>query len=239
VPERITINDKISYIKASEEPLSSDVVLIAGEKYTYLFDVGNNGEVAAYLKELPGPKKIVLSHFHEDHMGNIGKVPFEVVYAGAATERHFQNYIGGYAKERLQDLAVVLEQQLEGVKGGEPKYQTPFAPLTIQDGVELEIYPMPNSHAKGSLALMVDKAYLFLGDSLYSKVQGEDYVYNAQLLKEEIELLKRLPAEIVFSSHEERPLKRKDGVVRFLEQIYTKREKNDAYIRIRRDDAKN
>ena len=34
------INDRISYIKASMEPLSSDVILIEGEEYTYLFDVG-------------------------------------------------------------------------------------------------------------------------------------------------------------------------------------------------------
>ena len=52
------INDRISYIKASTEPLSSDVILIEGDEYTYLFDVGNNEEVALQLETLPKKKKI-------------------------------------------------------------------------------------------------------------------------------------------------------------------------------------
>lgn len=203
MPEVIKINDKISYIKASTEPLSADVILIEGDEYTYLFDVGNNEEVALYLEALPKKKKIVISHFHQDHLGSIGKIMFETVYVGKGTEKYLQENM---------------------------PYQVLSEAVKIQDGVALEIHPMQNSHAKGSLALMVDKEYLFLGDSLYSKVQENQYVYNAQLLKEEIELLKKLPAETVFSSHEDRPLKRKDGVIRFLEQIYAKREKSEAYI---------
>ena len=41
MPEVIRINDRISYIKASTEPLSSDVILIEGDEYAYFFDVGN------------------------------------------------------------------------------------------------------------------------------------------------------------------------------------------------------
>ena len=82
--------------------------------------------------------------------------------------------------------------------------------------------------------LQVNGEYIFIGDSLYSKVDGDYYVYNAQLLNEEIELLKRLSGTKVFSSHEERPIKAKAGVLRFLEQIYEKREKNEAYIRVSR-----
>lgn len=207
MPEVIRINDRISYIKASEEPLSSDVVIIDGDEYTYLFDVGNDEEVAAYLETLPKKKKVILSHFHQDHMGNIGKISFETVYAGKGTEKYL---------EKTMPRQVLCETML------------------IEDGVQLEIHPVPNSHAKGSLVLMVDKKYLFLGDSLYSKMQDDKYAYNAQLLKEEIELLKRLPAEMVFSCHEVRPLKRKDAVIRFLEQIYAKREKGDPYIRVSR-----
>lgn len=212
MPEVIRINDRISYIKASAEPLSSDVVIVEGDAYSYIFDVGNNEEVASYLEALPKKKKVILSHFHQDHMGSIGRMSFDTVYVGKGTEKYL---------EETMPRQVLCE------------------PASIQDGVELEIYPIPNSHAKGSLVLMVDKEYLFLGDSLYSKVQDDKYVYNAQLLKEEIELLKRLPAETVFSSHEVRPLKRKDGVVRFLEQIYAKREAGEPYIRISRESGNN
>jgi len=43
--ERISITEKISYIKASDNPLSADVILIEGQEYLYVFDVGNNGQV--------------------------------------------------------------------------------------------------------------------------------------------------------------------------------------------------
>jgi len=235
MPEITKLSDRISYSKASEEPLSSDVIIIEGDRYTYFFDVGNNEEVAEYLNTLPKKKKIVISHFHQDHMGNVGRVSFEGIYMGAETEKHLQKYIPDYAKERMSELRMAMENLMTGEKG-EPKYQIPWERILIQDGVTLEIHPIPNSHAKGSLVLMIDEMYLFLGDSLYPKVQEDHYVYNAQLLKEEIELLKRLPAEMVFSSHEARPLKRKDGVVRFLEQIYAKREKGEPYIRVSRSD---
>ena len=119
-------------------------------------------------------------------------------------------------------------------KGKAHRFMTVFEPVRISDGVYIEIYHVPNSHAKGSLLLQVNEEFIFVGDSLYSKAEGDSYVYNAQLLKEEIELLKNLPGNNIFSSHEERPVKSKAGVVRFLEQIYAKREKNDAYIRVSR-----
>lgn len=113
-----------------------------------------------------------------------------------------------------------------------PKYVTVFDAIKIQDGISVEIHHVPNSHAKGSLLMQINNGHIFIGDALYSKKEGKNYVYNAQLLKEEIELLKNLPGKKVFSDHEERPLKSKDAVIRFLEQIYEKREKNDAYIKV-------
>ena len=213
--EQIKITEQISYIKASDNPLSADVILVDGQEYLYVFDVGNNEQVAEYLNSIHKKKRVILSHFHTDHMGNIGRVQWENVFFGANTEKYFQHYIPDYAAQLL-------------------RYVTVFDTVKIQDGVSIEIHPVPNSHAKGSLLLQVDEEYIFIGDSLYSKVEGDTYVYNAQLLKEEIELLKRLPGNQIFSSHEVRPIKAKAGIVRFLEQIYQKRDKNDAYIRVSR-----
>lgn len=241
--EQIKITDGISYIKASGNPLSADVILIEGKDYLYVFDVGNNEQVAEYLNSLPKKKRVILSHFHTDHMGNIGRVNWDNVYFGANTEKYFQHYIQDYAAQRFGEFPEVLAGALQsGVseekeamkKQSFPRYSTVFDTVTIKDGVSLEIYHVPNSHAKGALLLQINEAYIFMGDSLYSKVDGDYYIYNAQLLKEEIELLKSLPGTKVFSSHEERPLKDKTTVLRFLEQIYQKREKNDAYIRVGR-----
>lgn len=239
--EQIGIAEHISYIKASDNPLSADVILIEGQEYLYVFDVGNNEQVSEYLNSLPKKKRVILSHFHADHMGNIGRVNWDNVYFGANTEKYFQQYIPDYAAQRFAELPGALagtfqsgvsEEKKASQKQSFPRYVTVFDAINIKDGVFVEIYHVPNSHAKGSLLLQVNEELIFIGDSLYSKVDGDYYVYNAQLLKEEIELLKRLPGTKVFSSHEERPVKDKTAVLRFLEQIYEKRDKNDAYIRV-------
>lgn len=236
--EPIKISDRISYIKASDAPLSADVILVDGRDYLYVFDVGNHEQVAAYLNSLPKKKRVILSHFHTDHMGNIGRIQWENVFFGANTEKYFQHYIPDYAAQRFSELPSALAGALAGEADGEvqtlSRYVTVFDSVNISDGVTIEIYHVPNSHAKGSLLLQVDGEYIFIGDSLYAKAEGENYVYNAQLLKEEIELLKKLSGSQIFSSHENRPLKAKAGVLRFLEQIYAKREKKDAYIRVGR-----
>ena len=231
--ECISITEQISYIKASDNPLSADVILVDGKDYLYVFDVGNNEAVADYLNSIPKKKRVILSHFHTDHIGNIGRVDFESVYFGANTEKYFQHYIHGYAMQRFTELPGALELAFGGGQTFQ-RYVTAFEPIKIMDGVCIEIHPVPNSHAKGSLLMQVDGACIFIGDSLYSKVEGNYFVYNAQLLKEEIELLKRLPAAQIFSSHEERPVKAKTAVVRFLEQIYEKREKDSPYIYVAR-----
>ena len=57
--ERIAITDKVSYIKASDNPLSADVILVEGKEYLYVFDVGNNEKVAEYLNSLPKKKRVI------------------------------------------------------------------------------------------------------------------------------------------------------------------------------------
>jgi len=213
--ERIYITDTISYIPASRNPLSADVGIIEGEEYLYLFDVGNNEEVAAYLDALPKKKKVILSHFHADHTGSIGRLSFETVYAGPIMGKYYQYFVPGYEKDKEPE-----------------KYQTVTEPVKISDGVALEIYPMPSSHAKGSLLLLVDGEYIFLGDGIYSRKKDGRAVYNVQLLKEQIKLLQELSGEKLILSHEKRPVKGKKGMVKFLEKIYEKREKNNPYIAI-------
>ena len=209
----IGISGQITYIRASENPLSSDVILIEGQEYLYVFDVGNNEAVAEYLNNIPKKKRVILSHFHKDHMGNIGRIAWDSVYFGANTEKYFRYYIPEEEEKK------------------EPRYVAVSGPVKISDGVTIEIYPVPNSHAKGALLLQVNGEYIFIGDSLYSKEDGGDFVYNAQLLKEELRLLNELSGTQIFSSHEKRPLKDKKAVLRFLEQIYAKREKNEALIK--------
>ncbi len=213
--ERIGITEYLSYIPASKNPLSADVVLIEGNEYLYLYDVGNNEDVAVYLDALPKKKKVILSHFHADHVGSIGRLSFETVYAGPIMGKYYQYFVPDYEKEREAE-----------------KYQTVTEKVKISDGVELEIYPVPSSHAKGSLLVQVNGEYILLGDAFYSRTKERKPVYNVQLLKDEIRLLKELSGDKLFMSHEKRPVKAKKGMLRFLEKIYEKREKNKPYIEV-------
>lgn len=121
--EIIRIADRVSYIKASDEPLSADVGMIDGDRFLWLYDVGNLPEVTAYLNSIPKPKCVVLSHFHTDHTGGLAGLKYEKLYVGQKTQK-FLN-----AGEIATD------------------------DIYIDDGIKLHIFSLPSSHAQGSLGL--------------------------------------------------------------------------------------
>ncbi len=140
------LTDRITYLPASDDPLSADVFLIRGDRRTYVYDVGSNDEACALLRDLPEPPVIILSHFHRDHTGNIGRVPTEMVYVGARTRKQL-------------GVGVLVE-----------------APLRIEDGVTLDIRPCVSPHVPGALILTVDGAHTLIGDLAYARPgegQGE------------------------------------------------------------------
>lgn len=79
------ISDKISYIPATENPLSADIGIIRDGGQTWLFDVGNS---AAAIDGLSGSFQVVLSHFHQDHTGNLKKLDIQNLYVSGETRRH-------------------------------------------------------------------------------------------------------------------------------------------------------
>lgn len=195
--DRIRINDRISYIEASEDPLSADIGIIEDSDSTWLYDVGN-GEKS--ICGLDSSYHVVLSHFHPDHTGNISRIRTGSVYVSRETYAHVQ--CGTIVSD---DLYI----------GG------------------LHIFPLPSSHTKGSLGLEVDGEYAFIGDALYSKVKDGFYIYNAQLLKDEIEILSALRAPHLLVSHFKGLIREKDAVIDELMTIYGMREKNTPEIRVR------
>lgn len=81
----IKINDKISYIACSENPLSADIGIIRDNGVTWLYDVGSEKNHIAYLQE---DYNVVLSHFHQDHIGNINRIHAKEIYASKETYEH-------------------------------------------------------------------------------------------------------------------------------------------------------
>lgn len=196
MPRNIRINEKISYIENSANPLSADIGIIRDNGVTWLYDVGDGERSIDGLKE---SYNVVISHFHQDHIGNIGRIRVKDLYVSKETYRHI-----------LRGTVVSEELYIEN----------------------LHIFPLPSSHAKGSLGLEVDREYAFVGDALYCKSKGNCCLYNAQLLKEEITVLKKLSAPYLLVSHFEGLIRRKKDVIAELEQIYQTRKQNEPEIKV-------
>ena len=195
--DAIVIDDRISYIEATEDPLSADIGMVRGDEVTWLYDLGSDERRIASLQ---GEYNVVLSHFHQDHVGNYGRVGVRELYLSKETYAH------------LRQGTIV---------SGE---------ISVGD---LRIFSIPSSHAKGCLGLEVDGKYAFVGDAMYGREKNGKYVYNAQLLKDEIEVLKKLRAPWLLVSHYKGLIRRKEEVIAELEEIYQRRVKGEPLIEIK------
>ena len=195
----IRINDKISFIAASENPLSADIGIIRENGSIWLYDVGNGED---HLPDSGKEYNVVLSHFHQDHTGNINRIHTGELYLSKETYSHVLK--GTIVNDSLQIGA-------------------------------LRIFPLPSCHAKGCLGLEIDNEYAFVGDALYCRIKDGRRIYNAQLLKEEITVLKNMKASLLLVSHYHGMIRKKADVIDELEAIYQMRERNNAEISIRLD----
>ena len=191
------INEKISYIECSDDPLSADIGIIRDGDAVWLYDVGSDERA---ISELTGNYNVVLSHFHQDHTGNIGKLNIKEAFVSHETKRHVQ--MGTVA-----DRDIYIDN--------------------------LHIFPLPSSHCKGCLGLEVDETYAFVGDALYSKFRDGYYIFNAQLVKEEIAVLKKLKAPYLLVSHFKGMVRRRNEVIAQLEELYHYRDKNSSEIKVK------
>lgn len=200
-----SIDEKISYINWSEDPISSDVIIVKGNENTWIFDVGQTEDSLNEIKNIKGHKNIVLSHFHVDHIGNIKRLIEEegdniTLYVSKQTHK--------YTNE-----GVIVEDVIE-----------------MDDGVKIRITPIPSSHSKGCLAMEVNDKYAFLGDAIYPTYRDDKREYNSQLLKAQIEVLESLRANQFYLSHDSKPFVGKKVIVLFLKSIYDKRNVNENKI---------
>ena len=183
------VTDYFSYITPAIKPLSANVSVIEGEKYLWVYDVGSNENIPEMLAEISKQKgkkiKIILSHFHPDHIANVQHIKWESLYQGKNTYKY--THIGE-----------IVESDIN----------------VDETDIKLRIFQMPSSHAKGSLALLVNNKT----------------VYNAGILKQQIDILKKMAAPYVLLSHREPFVQKKQAVISWLEKIYAMREKNEPWI---------
>ena len=186
----------IKRIEMSENPLSADVFFVQGREYTYIVDVGSNDASYEAVRDIP-KKKIIITHFHADHAENLRRLK-------PADEDLF---VGDYTAKYYGGGTVIKE------------------PMHIEDGVFMDILPLPSSHAKGSLTVIVNKSVILLGDGCYSNNKG----YNVSLLYDLIKILKAAEFTTAIKSHESKEYS-KEELIEELETIYSLREKNNPYI---------
>lgn len=164
------ITDCLYQIPSAADPLSADVFILNGDKYVYIFDVGNNEESLGAVSDIPKEKVVILSHPHNDHVGNIRKLNYQNLYVGDATY------------DKLQIGTVIR------------------GPLTIHDGITLEIRPCPSPHTPGSLILTINNEYTLLADLYFTRPD-----YDRALAMEMLVALKALNTAFFVVSHQDGP----------------------------------
>lgn len=229
LPEMRSINDVISYIPACMKPLSSDIGIVRGNDRVYLYDVGSSLPALKYVNTAPANKAIIISHFHGDHTWWLSDHSHGE--HGVASD---DNISTDYERPHFSTLYVSKESYRHTVPKDKPTDPVSIVNerITIDDGVHLEIIPLPCTHCKGSLVLSVNNEYAFLGDSTYpNKVDGVTF-YNAQLLKQEIDILEALEAEYFLLSHDNKFVRPKKVVLRQLKTVYAGWDRTDSLIRL-------
>lgn len=190
----------IKRIEMSENPLSADVFFVQGRNYTYIVDVGSNDASYEAVKAIP-KKKIIITHFHADHAENLRRLNLE----------DEDLYVGDYTAKYYGGGTVIKE------------------PMHMEDGVFIDILPLPSSHAKGSLTAIVNKSVILLGDGCYSNNKG----YNVSLLHDMIKILKAAEFTTAIKSHESKEYT-KEELIGELEEIYSHKESGNPYISLDR-----
>lgn len=94
----------------------------------------------------------------------------------------------------------------------------------------VHLFRLSSCHAKGSIGLEVND-YAFIGDGLAPTYKRGGYVYNVQMLKEEIDELSKLKANYLVSSHKMDKPELKEDAIKRLKEIYSCRVKNEPYIK--------
>lgn len=184
-----TISERISYLPASENPLSAEVVFVHGDEYEWIFDVGNCDEAYESIQSIKRRKNVVISHFHADHMGNISRIRYDNLYGGR------------YTCKKCGDGTVVSST------------------IEIVDGCKITIFPIICSHAKGSVGMMINDETAFIGDATCGIVKNGVYMHNPDQLRELIKTLEKIPADKIFLSHRMKEAQNKEDVIKQLQAV--------------------
>jgi len=195
------IENSLYYLPSEESPiLSADIGIFVGGKFVWSFDCGASDNAYNALNEIDN-LNIVISHFHNDHAANLNNLTnFTDLYVGKYTFEHFK--IGNVVREDIY----------------------------FEDNGLIHIFPLPNSHSKGSLGMEINEKYIFMGDSTYGKHIDRHITYNAQLLLEQYHVLEHIKANKCLLSHDMQNIYDKETILAKFEKILSKRKSSESVI---------
>ncbi|MCR5698895.1 MAG: MBL fold metallo-hydrolase [Treponemataceae bacterium] len=201
----IKIDENIYRIPFVTQPISCDVIFIPCSDCTWIFDVGLNKTSLKVINAIPGKKKVVISHFHPDHIINLAFFKYDELYVSKNTKRY--TFKGTVVTDGLD------------------------FDINLPDGKtdKLSVLPFPSCHAKGCLC-MVFGNYAFMGDGTYCKEKGGKHIYDANLMADEIEALEKLNCEFVCLDHDPNFVQKRSDLIELHKKIYSRRDKNLSYI---------
>ena len=134
-----TIGNRIEYLPAENDPLSTDVYCIEGDKYCYVYDVGDDSRSLRYINQIGKETVVILSHHHKDHTGNIKTLHYRDLYVGKKTHE----VIG---------KGIIVEDK-----------------LTINDGVKIDVIHCTSPHTDGSLIVTIDNEFTLIADLYFTR----------------------------------------------------------------------
>ncbi|MFA7222121.1 MAG: MBL fold metallo-hydrolase [Bacilli bacterium] len=151
------INERLYYVDGAKDKPVPKISLINCGDFSVLVDVGNEeGQVESLNKmikefNLPIIKYVIITHFHDDHIHNIG---------------HFSNFsiiATKYTMKYIKCIDAPLEK-----------------PMIIEaKNFNIKIDFLPNSHSKGALLIYEDlDKVMFIGDALCGRILGDKVYLN-------------------------------------------------------------
>lgn len=193
------ISEKIKYITSGENPLSSDVILIDGDRATWVFDVGANDEAFEAIKQLialslQGDNSILKNELIQEGMTNAENVslPDNVSLSDnistpdsdSSQGKDVNIVISHFHRDHMGNLERIAKIPTTGkcVNLYVSSYTYKHCKtgiivdeeITIDDGVKIRIFPMESSHSKGCLCLAVNDEVAFIGDAIYPAYKAID-----------------------------------------------------------------
>ncbi len=196
-----SISPQLGYWPASAEPLCADIFVYRGLKGLWLFDIGYGDKALERVRALLEPCRVVISHFHQDHMGNLPQTAWDELYAGQYTLRHI--------KRAGQAVTSYIEPE-PGVR----LFPIPSCHAKGCIGMEID----------RTYALLGDATYC-----TSRPPQGRP-AYNATLLLDTIRTLEGLKAPWFLLSHGEPLVRPREEILGELREIYRMRTQGEAYI---------